>query len=84
MLQSTPISLAWWISVFIISLATGCANRAPSLRVLDTRAEYGSELNDEDLALYQRGRKHPDTLSCQPPKYGQFTLRLHFAEFHLF
>ncbi len=22
--------------------------------------------------------------ACQPPKYGQFTLRLHFAEFHLF
>ncbi len=32
------------------------------------RAGYGSELDDEDLALYQRGRKHPDTVV---PKGGK-------------
>lgn len=61
MLQFTRISRAWWISAIALCLVAGCTNRAPSLRVLDTRAGYGSELDDEDLALYQRGRKHPES-----------------------
>lgn len=68
MLRSIRISRAWWISAIALCFTAGCTNRAPSLRVLDTRAGYGSEHDDEDLALYQRGRKNADTVL---PKGGK-------------
>jgi len=67
---STPISpVLWTKSWLVIGIAMlfmqGCASRAPSLRVLDTRAGYGSEMDDEEIALYQRGRRSQDSVVKQ-------------------
>ena len=72
--QSIHISRAWltkqwirtWLTLgFVVLLAQGCASRAPSLRVLDTRAGYGSEMDDEEVALYQRGQRSQDSIVKQ-------------------
>ena len=49
-----------WISATIV--ATGCTNRAPSLRMLDTRAGYNNPYDDEEVAIYQRARAEGDTI----------------------
>jgi hypothetical protein len=51
----------------LIALATltGCQNRAPSLRMLDTRAAYNADVDDEEVALYQRARHHPESIAQQ-------------------
>ena len=59
--QDLRIKMIVAIGAVMLMFALGCTNRAPSLRVLDTRAGYGNELDDEDLVLYQRGRKHPES-----------------------
>ena len=64
-------TLPAWLNkrfVFTVTLALisqACASRAPSLRVLDTRAGYGSEIDDEEIALYERAKKSPDSLLKQ-------------------
>ena len=59
----------WTQACLIISLSSlcvqGCASRAPSLRVLDTRAGYGNELDDEEVALYERNRRSQDSVLRQ-------------------
>lgn len=65
MLRSTRILQNSWTSLVFIALAilaAGCQNRAPSLRMLDTRAEYDPATEDEEVALYQRARHHPESL----------------------
>jgi hypothetical protein len=62
MRPSIRISLAWLISASAIAVS-GCQNRAPSLRVLDTRAGYGAGLDDEEVALYQRGKQTESSLA---------------------
>lgn len=59
------ISLALWINIplSVIILLSGCAGRAPSLRMLDTRAGYGADPDDEEVAFYQRGRHSNETLA---------------------
>lgn len=57
---SIPISLVLLISSLAIGLI-GCQNRAPSLRLLDKRAEYDVDMDDEEVALYQRSRHHPES-----------------------
>ena len=49
----------WWISGWICAALSmsGCMSRAPSLRMLDTRAGYDQGLDDEEVALYQRGKR---------------------------
>ena len=46
----------------IVVLGGGCVNRAPSIRMLDSRADYGGAPDDEEVALYQRGRHAQDTV----------------------
>lgn len=46
----------------VLVFAVGCQNRAPSLRMLDARSGYNSSLEDEEVALYQKGRESTDTL----------------------
>lgn len=64
---TSPVS--WtktWLLVGLIGLCgQGCASRAPSLRVLDTRAGYGNELDDEEVALYERSRRSQDSVLRQ-------------------
>lgn len=48
------ISLALWISVFVSII--GCASRAPSLHMLDTRAGYDSPYDDAEIGIYQRAK----------------------------
>lgn len=65
MRRFTRISQESWISLVFVSLAvisSGCQNRAPSLRMLDARAGYSADLDDAEVALYQRARQHPDSL----------------------
>ena len=69
MLRSIRTSHDWWSSFIAVSLLAvvavgggGCQNRAPSLRMLDTRAGYGLDRDDEEVALYQRARNHPESL----------------------
>lgn len=57
---STPISLGLLISLLLV-VGTGCQNRAPSLRMLNSRSGYGAGLDDEEVALYQRGRQSTQT-----------------------
>jgi len=40
----------------------GCQNRAPSLRMLDARSGYGAGPDDEEVALYQKGRQNSQSL----------------------
>jgi len=58
-----PISRAFWISAIALSLTTACQNRAPSMRLLDTRAGYDAGEEDAEVALYQRGRHMEDSLA---------------------
>jgi hypothetical protein len=37
-------------------------SRAPSIRMLDSRAAYGEAPDDEEVALYQRGKHAQDTV----------------------
>jgi len=65
-LTSPVLLINRWIKIgfmigFFILCAQGCASRAPSLRVLDTRAGYGNEMDDEEVALYERSRKTQDS-----------------------
>ncbi|MGK5083721.1 hypothetical protein WDW37_10495 [Bdellovibrionota bacterium FG-1] len=65
MLQSIRISQNSWTNVIFLALAfsmAGCQNRAPSLRMLDSRAAYSADAEDEEVALYQRARHNPDSL----------------------
>ncbi len=53
------------MSSFALIFATGCQNRAPSLRLLDARSGYGAApegYDDEEVALYQRGRQESESL----------------------
>ena len=52
----TRISHVFWISAAIA--LTGCQNRAPSLRMLDTRAGYNEPYDDEEVAIYERAHSH--------------------------
>lgn len=54
MLRSILNSRVFWIS--FLAVVSGCASRAPSLRLLDTRAAYNSPYDDEEVAIYQRAR----------------------------
>lgn len=54
MRRSIRILLAF--SINLIVFASGCTNRAPSLRMLDTRAGYGAPLDDEEVAIYEKAR----------------------------
>lgn len=67
--RSIRISPGFWNSayVFIVfvlltAMAFGCTNRAPSIRMLDARAAYGDAPDDEEVALYQRGRHAQDSI----------------------
>jgi hypothetical protein len=60
MRRYTRILLASLIST--VALFSGCTNRAPSLRMLDTRAGYDSPYDDEEVALYQKHRHHGDSI----------------------
>ena len=65
MLQFIRISPNSWTNVAFIALAfalAGCQNRAPSLRMLDSRAAYNADAEDEEVALYQRARHNQDSL----------------------
>lgn len=67
MLRSIHISHGLWSSAIvsawlILALSAGCANRAPSIRMLDSRAAYGDAPDDEEVALYQRGKHAEDTV----------------------
>lgn len=68
MLRFTRISRAFWISAYIATIGlllvagSGCMSRAPSIRMLDTRAGYGEAPEDEEVALYQRGRHSQETV----------------------
>lgn len=55
------ISLALMTNLALL-FATGCQNRAPSLRMLDARSGYGAGPDDEEVALYQRGRQSTESL----------------------
>lgn len=68
MRRFTRISRAFWNNASVVAVALafattpGCMNRAPSLRMLDTRAEYGAAPDDAEVALYQRGRHAQDSI----------------------
>jgi hypothetical protein len=47
------------LSPFIL---VACANRAPSLRMLDTRAAYNAPFDDDEVGLYQKSRSQGDSL----------------------
>ncbi len=50
---SIPISVAFWISALTL---TGCMSRAPSLRMLDERADYQDpRASSQDLRLREAG-----------------------------
>lgn len=66
MLQYIRTSQNSWTSLVFVALAIsagGCQNRAPSLRMLDTRAAYNADVEDEEVAIYQRTRHHQDSLA---------------------
>ncbi|MGK5083495.1 hypothetical protein WDW37_09335 [Bdellovibrionota bacterium FG-1] len=59
--RSIRISRGLWSSAIaslwlVLALGGGCVNRAPYVRMLDNRAGYGDAPDDEEVALYQRGR----------------------------
>lgn len=54
MRRFTHIFLICGVSLLFFS---ACQNRAPSLRMLDSRSGYGSGPDDEEVGLYQRGRQ---------------------------
>ena len=66
--RSIRISHGFWNSAYaliifaLVVLANGCTNRAPSLRMLDSRAAYGDAPDDEEVALYQRGKHSQDSI----------------------
>ena len=68
MLRSIRISRAFWNSTYAVIIwalvagGSGCVNRAPYIRMLDSRAGYGDAPDDEEVALYQRGRHAQDTV----------------------
>lgn len=66
MLRSIRISHGFWSSAvvctWLLLAASGCMNRAPSIRMLDSRAGYGEAPDDEEVALYQRGKHAQDAL----------------------
>lgn len=53
-----------FLLVSLISLIAfpACTNRAPSLRMLDTRAGYDAGLGDDDVSLYQGRQRGDETL----------------------
>ena len=82
--RSIPISPAFWNEVWILAVAallllvSGCQNRAPSLRMLDTRAGYGAEVDDEEVKLYQRARSNSEsTLRRGGPRVAQVYVHPH-------
>jgi hypothetical protein len=65
MLRFTRILRNSWTNLVLLAFtlaAAGCQNRAPSLRMLDSRAAYNTDAEDEEVGLYQRARHHPDSL----------------------
>jgi hypothetical protein len=56
MLRFIRISQIYSISFFL--MFSSCTNRAPSLRMLDTRAGYENGYDDEEVAIYQRAHAH--------------------------
>ena len=49
-------SAAFWISLVFFSLIlSACTNRAPSLRMLDSRAEYDDPRMSQELAMKEAG-----------------------------
>ena len=68
MLQFIRISRGLWnraypfVVLLLLVGASGCVSRAPSLRVLDVRAGYNDGPDDEEVALYQRGRQAQDSI----------------------
>jgi hypothetical protein len=62
MRPSILISPALWISVSLVTFV-GCQNRAPSLRMLDARSGYSAGLDDEEVALYQKGHQNSKSLA---------------------
>jgi hypothetical protein len=54
MLRSTHILPVLLIS--LVLLLSACTNRAPSLRMLDTRAGYNAPIDDEEVAIYEKAR----------------------------
>jgi len=64
MRRSTRILRVFWISGLFVQMAalTACTNRAPSLRMLDTRAGYDSPYDDEEVALYEKARAHGEMI----------------------
>lgn len=76
-LQSIRISRGLWsstiIALWLLSvLAGGCVNRAPYIRMLDNRAGYGEAPDDEEVALYQRGRNtHESALQRSAPRVAR-------------
>jgi hypothetical protein len=61
MLQSIRILPALLISSCLFTLVA-CQNRAPSLRMLEARSGYGAGPDDEEVALYQKGRSNFQSL----------------------
>lgn len=65
MLRFTRTLQNSWTNFVLLTFAltvAGCQNRAPSLRMLDSRAAYNADAEDEEVALYQRARHHPNSL----------------------
>lgn len=60
MRRFTHIFLICGVSLLFLS---ACQNRAPSLRMLDSRSGYGSGPDDEEVGLYQRGRQSHENQS---------------------
>jgi hypothetical protein len=56
----TRILPIFWISG-VLALSA-CTNRAPSLRLLDTRAAYGSPYDEEEVAIYKKSKAHADAI----------------------
>ncbi|MGK5086525.1 hypothetical protein WDW86_03110 [Bdellovibrionota bacterium FG-2] len=46
----------------LLAAGNGCVNRAPSIRMLDSRAGYGDAPDDDEVALYQRGKRAQDSV----------------------
>lgn len=63
-LWSNQVTALWLILAFVLTivLGGGCVNRAPYVRMLDTRAGYSDAPDDEEVALYQRGRHAQDSV----------------------
>lgn len=69
-----PFSLA---SLLLLSLAA-CQNRAPSLRMLDARSGYADGPDDEEVALYQKGRaSHRSLVRKSAPRVARVYLYPH-------